>query len=119
MWWFEKKIGLKIPDIPALHRGKAVERAFSMVLRENPALIMSNAPTNILDSVPLSDTGVPDREQRNGWPAQYLLPLKQEEQPTTIEDLKDWAIERLELHLKRAIEEEKTSWEKNPRKSGV
>ena len=119
MWWFEKKIGLKIPDIPALHRGKAVERAFSMVLRENPALIMSNAPTNILDSIPLSDTGVPDREQKNGWPAQYLLPLKQEEQPSTIDDLRDWAIERLELHLNRAIEEEKISWEKNPRKSGV
>ena len=119
MWWFEKKIGLKIPDIPALHRGKAVERAFSMVLRENPALIMSNAPTNILDSVPLSDTGVPDREQRNGWPAQYLLPLKQEDQPNTIDDLRDWAIERLEVQLNRAIEEEKISWEKNPRKSGV
>ena len=119
MWWFEKKIGLKIPDIPALHRGKAVERAFCMVLRENPALIMSNAPTSLLDSVPLSDTGVPDREQRTGWPAQYLLPLKQEDQPRTIDDLRDWAIERLELHLNRAIEEEKISWKKNPRKSGV
>ena len=65
MWWFEKKIGLKIPDIPALHRGKLL-KGFQHGLRENPALIMSNAPTNILDSVPLSDTGVPDREQRNG-----------------------------------------------------
>ena len=119
MWWFEKKIGLKIPDIPALHRGKAVERAFSMVLKENPALIMSNAPTDILDSVPLSDSGVPDREQKNGWPAQYLLPLKQEDQPSKIDDLRDWAIQRLELHLKRAIEEEKILWEKNPRKSGT
>ncbi len=119
MWWFEKKIGLKIPDIPALHRGKAVERAFSMVLKENPALIMANAPTHLLDSVPLSENGVPDREEMTGWPAQYLLPLKKEDQPRTIEELRDWANARLEVHLKRAIAEEKLAWQKNQRKSGI
>ena len=51
-------------------------------------------------------------------PAQYFLPLKRGT-TNTIDDLRDWAIKRLELHLKRAIEEEKISWEKNPRKSGV
>ena len=52
-------------------------------------------------------------------PAQYLLPLKQKIHQARLMISRDWAIERLELHLKRAIEEEKISWEKNPRKSGV
>ena len=118
MWWFEKKIGLKIPDIPALHRGKAVERAFCMVLRENPALIISTAPTDVFDKVPLDQNGLPDRRSEDGWPAQFLLPLPVDMRPSSIEELNEWAKMRLELHLKRAIAEEKELWERNPRKTG-
>ena len=42
---------------------------------------MSNAPTNILDSVPLSDTGVPDREQRK-WLASTVSPSAKTEGAT-------------------------------------
>ena len=69
LWYYEKVLRFKMPQIPVLFVGRAVEEAVCRVLRESPALIVHAAPTTALDPSPLDEEGMPDRNTTAIWPS--------------------------------------------------
>ena len=118
LWFYEKELNFKIGQVPVLFVGRAVEDAFCRMLKESPALISSNASNDTLSKIPLDDNGQPDREKGLIWPSQRLLPLPRKSWPKSIDEVRKWAISRLDVHLPISLNEMKREWEKDERKSG-
>lgn len=118
LWYYEKVRRFKMPQIPVLFVGRAVEEAFCRMLQESPALLVASAAADTLSNIPLDDSGVPSRESTSPWPADRLLPLPTHMWPNEMSALRTWAQERLAVHLPRALEAMETEWEKDERKAG-
>ena len=117
LWFYEKVWRFKMPQIPILSVGKAVEEAVCKVLRESPALIVEAAGTSVLDATPLGEDDLPMRDG-GSWPADRLLPLPDDMIPSEMSELKEWATSRVNLHLPIALREARKAWENDPRKAG-
>ena len=48
MWYYEKRLRLKISQVPKLFMGRAVEDVVCRVLRESPGLVVASAPSDCL-----------------------------------------------------------------------
>lgn len=118
LWYYEKVLRFRMPQIPVLFVGRAVEEAVCRVLRESPALIHASAPADAHDPSPLDEDGLPDRETTGGWPSQMLMPLPERDVPGSKEELLDWAMARCEQHLPVALERVRLDWEGDDRRAG-
>ena len=117
LWFYEKIRRFRMPQIPVLFVGRAVEDAVCKMLRESPGLMVASADSKILEPTPLDENGLPTREGGH-WPATKLLALPPNMQPSTIEELKEWGMSRLDIHLPLSLEEMKKEWENDERKAG-
>ena len=118
LWFYEKVRRFKMPQIPVLYVGRAVEEVFCRMLMESPALLVAKASSDTISAIPLDEKGVPSRTSIEPWPAERLLSLPSNLLPSTLEDLRSWAIERLNAHLQPALKSMKEEWQKNERKAG-
>ena len=118
LWYYEKVRRFVMPQIPILYVGRAVEEAICKTLKESPALLVANAPADIYAPTPLDETGRPDREFRNKWPAEQLLTLPESKWPRNEQDLHEWANRRVLTHLAVSLEAMRLEWLKHDRKSG-
>ena len=118
LWYYEKVYRFKMPQIPVLFVGRAVEEALCRVLRDSPSLVAGVAPTEALGPSPYNDDGTPIPSTTSQWPATGLMPLLPHERPSTMEALETWAMERCRVHLPAALEKARLSWEKDERKAG-
>ena len=118
LWYYEKVRRFRMPQIPVLFVGRAVEEAFCRMLQESPALLVANASPETLSHIPLDPNGVPSRDANAAWPADRLLALPTQMWPTDLEGLRQWAQERLSIHLPVALEAMKLEWQKDERKAG-
>ena len=96
LWFYEKIRRFRMPQIPVLFVGRAVEDAVCKMLRESPGLMVASADSKILEPTPLDENGLPTREGGH-WPATKLLALPPNMQPSTIEELKEWGMSRLDI----------------------
>jgi len=117
LWYYEKVLRFKMPQIPVLFVGRAVEDAVCKMLRESPGIMVSSADSKILESTPLDENGLPNRGDAD-WPASKLLALPEKMQPSTIDEMKTWGRERLDIHLPLSLEEMRIEWESEERKAG-
>jgi hypothetical protein len=118
LWFYEKVRRFKMPQIPVLFVGRAVEEAICRMLMESPALLVSKASSDTLSAIPLDENGVPSRSSLDPWPAERLLALPENMLPTDMAGLKNWAIGRLKVHLHEALNSMKREWEKDERRAG-
>ena len=118
LWFYEKNLHFKFPQVPVLFVGRAVEDAFCRMLRESPGLISSNASHDTISRIPLDDNGQPDRNSDEVWPSQRILPLPDKLLPKSISEIRDWAISRIDAHLPVSLEEMRVEWNKDERKAG-
>ena len=117
LWFYQKVYRFKMPQIPVLFVGRAVEEALCRVLRESPGLVAANAGPEALGRTPYDDDGVLATDASE-WPAVGLLPLFPNERPKNLEDLEAWAIQRCHQHLPPALKRVRALWEKDDRKAG-
>ncbi|MDG1556163.1 MAG: hypothetical protein P8R00_07955, partial [Candidatus Poseidoniaceae archaeon] len=61
LWFYEKVRRFKMPQIPVLYVGRAVEEVFCRMLMESPALLVAKASSDTLSAIPLDTNGVPSR----------------------------------------------------------
>jgi len=118
LWFYEKVRRFKMPQIPVLYVGRAVEEVFCRMLMESPALLVAKASSDTLSAIPLDENGVPSRTSLDPWPAERLLRLPNNMLPMSMDELRNWAIERLKAHLHPALNSMKEEWQKNERKAG-
>ena len=118
MWFYEKVLKLKINQIPVLYVGRAVEEAICRTLKESPSLMMSNASQDTLSKIPLDSDGKPSRTSDSTWPANRIIPLSENQVPSSLEEIELWAKQRIELHLQTTLSSAKKDWERQERKSG-
>lgn len=118
LWFYEKNLHFKFPQVPVLFVGRAVEDAFCRMLRESPGLITSNAPNDTISRIPLDENGQPDRDEQKVWPSQRILPLPEKLLPKSVTELREWAISRIDVHLPISLEEMRIEWDKDERKAG-
>lgn len=118
LWFYEKVRRFKMPQIPVLYVGRAVEEVFCRMLMESPALLVAKASSDTLSAIPLDANGVPSRTSLDPWPAERLLRLPSKMLPTTMVELRNWAIERMKAHLQPALKSMQEEWQKNERKAG-
>ena len=118
MWFYEKVLKLKILQIPVLYVGRAVEEAICRTLKESPSLMLKTASELTLSNIPIDVNGKPSRDTSAKWPANRIIPLPIEKRPTSIDELENWALARLEIHLPIALENARKDWNRQERKSG-
>ena len=118
LWFYQKVLRFKMPQIPVLFVGRAVEEAFCRMLQESPALLIDTASSDTLSNIPLDEDGVPSRDSEGPWPADRLLALPVKMWPSDLEALRSWAQNRLKVHLPLALQAMKDEWEKDERKAG-
>ena len=118
MWFYEKVLKLKILQIPVLYVGRAVEEAICRTLKESPSLMLKTASELTLSNIPIDVNGKPSRDISAKWPANRIIPLPIEKRPTSIAELENWALARLEIHLPIALENARKDWNRQERKSG-
>jgi hypothetical protein len=118
LWFYEKNLHFKFPQVPVLFVGRAVEDAFCRMLRESPGLISNNAPHDTISRIPLDQNGQPDRDLEKVWPSQRILPLPEKLLPKSISEIREWAISRIDVHLPVSLEEMRIEWDKDERKAG-
>ena len=118
MWFYEKVLKLKILQIPVLYVGRAVEEAICRTLKESPSLMLKTASELTLSNIPIDENGKPSRDSSAKWPANRIIPLPIEKRPNSIDELENWALARLEIHLPTALENARKDWARQERKSG-
>jgi len=101
MWYYEKRLRLKIAQVPKLFMGRAVEDVVCRVLRESPGLVVVAAPSDVYV---------------NG--AQGLLALPENLHPTDPLELEKWASARIRIHWPVVFSAIKEEWSTNERKGG-
>jgi len=118
LWFYQKIYRFKMPQIPVLFVGRAVEEAICNVLRESPGFVVSNASQHAIGPAPYSDRGEALPGDDYVWPSMGLMPLFPNELPQSKEELLAWALERCRIHLPPALERMRMEWEKDERKAG-
>ena len=118
LWFYEKVRRFKMPQIPVLFVGRAVEEAVCRMLMESPALLVANAASDTLSAIPVDERGVPSRSSQDPWPAERLLALPDSMWPKDLDGLRKWGIGRLKVHLHLALNSMKAEWQKDERKAG-
>jgi hypothetical protein len=118
LWFYQKVYRFKMPQIPVLFIGRAVEEALCRVLRDSPSLVAPHAPSNALGPSPYRDNGEPEDEHHAAWPAPKLMPLFPSERPSDKSSLTQWAHARCRVHLPVALEAMKEAWQKDERRAG-
>ena len=118
LWYYEKVLRFKMPQIPVLYVGRAVEETVCRVLKESPGFLVAQAPLDVYHATPLDDEGRPNRNHSEGWPCDGMLPLFENERPATAEALLQWAKARGRLHYPPVIAKMKAEWEQDERKAG-
>ena len=118
LWFYQKVYRFKMPQIPVLFVGRAVEEAVCRVLKESPGFIVAASSHDVLPPSPYVDDGTPVPAGKADWPAVGLMPLFPHEQPSSKDDLQAWALERANAHLPPALERMRLLWEKDERKAG-
>ncbi len=125
-WFYEREWGWRGLALPVLVFGHAVEETVCRTLRECPALVSANAITEVFDS--------PTREHHTYWgrrdrvntiidqrieaPWKGPLLIPNDDRFESIEDLRNWAYARIEVHWKRAITAAHENWINDPNKEG-
>ncbi len=99
LWFYQKVYRFKMPQIPVLFVGRAVEEAVCRVLKESPSFIVAASSPDVLSTSPYADDGTPAPAGKADWPAVGLMPLFPHEQPSSKDDLQAWAMERANAHL--------------------
>ena len=118
LWFYQKVYRFKMPQIPVLFVGRAVEEAICSVLRESPGFVSANASPHALGSSPYDEDGRPLSSDEYVWPAMGLIPFFPNELPQSKSDLEAWAMARCEVHLPPALERMRQEWEKDERRAG-
>ena len=118
MWYYEKELKFKINQIPVLYVGRAVEEAICRTLKDSPSLLRSTASSETLSKVPIDENGRPSKMENQIWPSERIIKLPESEIPSSIEQLREWALERLKIHLNIALDSAHKEWERQERKSG-
>ena len=118
LWFYQKVYRFKMPQIPVLFVGRAVEEAVCRVLKESPGFIVAASSHDVLPPSPYVDDGTPVPADKADWPAVGLMPLFPHEQPSSKNDLQAWAMERANAHLPPALERMRLLWEKDERRAG-
>lgn len=116
LWFYEKVYRFKMPQIPVLFVGRAVEEALCRVLKESPNLLVAASGIEVFGESPYSEDGLPVEDVV--WPASMLMPLFPEERPDSKEAIEAWAMRRCEAHLPPALENAREAWSKDERRSG-
>ena len=115
-YWMQYHLKIKEPMPAAIVRGNAVEACVSRVLRESPALIKAEAPDRILVS-PLDQKGNL-QGGTDGWLGPTLDGVSENELPTDLDSLANWAHSRIDAHVERCTEEALISWLVSPHRIG-
>ena len=89
LWFYEKVYRFKMPQIPVLFVGRAVEEALCRVLKESPNLLVAASGIEVFGESPYSEDGLPVEDVV--WPASMLMPLFPEERPDSKEAIEAWA----------------------------
>ena len=118
LWFYQKVYRFKMPQIPVLFVGRAVEEAICNVLRESPGFVSANASPHALGSGPYEEDGTPYSSDECVWPAMGLIPFFPNELPQSKADLEAWAMARCQVHLPPALERMRQEWEKDERRAG-
>lgn len=127
-WFYEREYGWRNEAHPVLVFGHAVEEAVCRVLRESPALISINASTEVMDSPTLEVTQVYGRrdslathidqrpESEDKWKGPSLLWLGGG--LSGIDELRNWAHARVDVHWPRAVATAHERWSQDPNRIG-
>ena len=118
LWFYQKVYRFKMPQIPVLFVGRAVEEAVCRVLRESPGFISAASSHDALGASPYHQDGTPCAVEEKTWPSVGLMPFFPNERPQTRETLMAWATERAHHHLPLALNRMQEQWEKDERKAG-
>ena len=118
LWFYQKVYRFKMPQIPVLFVGRAVEEAVCRVLRESPGFVAANSSFDALAPSPYHENGTPCTGQEQSWPAVGLMPFFPNERPQSKDELQAWATQRAGLHLPPALTKMQELWEKDERKAG-
>ena len=118
LWFYQKVYRFKMPQIPVLFVGRAVEEAVCRVLKESPGFVVASSAPDVLGASPYADDGTPVASEDATWPAVGLMPFLPHERPSTKDDLASWAMERARHHLPPALERMRLLWEKDERRAG-
>ena len=125
MWYHRYVLGLLGETPPIFAMGHAVEGALNRVMRDCPALVASDAPSEIFDS-PLDeyDNGTgnlvlrPSTRADAKWPGLRLMPLPKSVWPNNRKSMTEWAKERADWHFEREWMIARESWEEDPNRIG-
>ena len=101
LWWYQNKLRLKFPQTPPLFLGRAVEETVCRVLMESPGLVVDSAPSNVIDM------GVDS-----------LLPLFDNEVPTTEQELTAWCEKRVDAYWPGIRDAMHQEWQNDARNAG-
>lgn len=118
LWFYQKVYRFKMPQIPVLFVGRAVEEAICNVLRESPGFVVASAGQYAIGTSPYGEDGTPLPRADFVWPSMGLMPLFPNEVPKSKDELEAWALERCRVHLPPALERMRLEWEKDERKAG-
>lgn len=118
LWYYQRVYRFKMPQIPVLFVGRAVEEALCRVLRDSPSLVVGTAPADVLGPSPYTEDGLPVPRDEASWPAHALMPLFPHERPDSLESLEAWALERCAVHLPPSLERAKEAWQNDERRAG-
>ena len=80
--------------------------------------MLKTASELTLSNIPIDENGKPSRDSSAKWPANRIIPLPIDKRPTSIGELENWALARLEIHLPTALENARKDWARQERKSG-
>ncbi len=116
LWFYEKVYRFKMPQIPVLFVGRAVEEALCRAMKESPSLLVANSGFEVYADSPYTKDGSPNDEVV--WPASMLMPFLPNERPMTKEALEAWAMRRCEIHLPQALQRAHDEWLSDERRSG-
>ena len=86
LWFYQKVYRFKMPQIPVLFVGRAVEEAVCRVLKESPGFIVAKSSADVLPPSPYGEDGSPLPPDEASWPAVDLIPLFPHEQPSSKND---------------------------------
>ncbi|MBO58191.1 MAG: hypothetical protein CMA77_04255 [Euryarchaeota archaeon] len=125
MWYHRYVLGLLGGTPPIFAMGHAVEGALNRVMRDCPALVASDAPSETFDS-PLDeyDNGAgnmvlrPSTHSDAKWPALRIMPLPKSVWPNNRKAMTEWAKARAERHFEREWNIARESWEEDPNRIG-
>lgn len=118
MWYYRYPRGLLGGTHPIFALGHAVEGALNRVMRDSPALVAADAPSETFDSpihsVTLYDSAEPvlrpDPNQDADWPGLRLATIDERKWPDDRDSLRQWATARAEIHFEREWAAARIAW---------